>query len=82
MVSCANMPRPSGTRARPRRAISCTRRREMSAPSYTTRPEAAGTSPVMARRVVVLPAPLAPMRHTSSPGSTVRSTPFTARMPP
>jgi hypothetical protein len=36
----------------------------------------------MAFSVVVLPAPFAPMRQTTSPGSTVRSTPFTARMPP
>src|SRR5215467_6399908 len=36
----------------------------------------------MPLRVVVLPAPLAPMRHTSSPCSTVRSIPLTAWMPP
>ena len=41
-----------------------------------------GNRPQMARRVVLLPAPFAPMRHTSSPSSTWRSMPFTARIPP
>ena len=40
------------------------------------------TRPVIALSVVVLPAPLAPIRHTSSPSPTARSMPFTARMPP
>ncbi len=43
---------------------------------------AAGWVPVMAFSVVVLPAPLAPMRLTSSPFITSKDTPFTAWMPP
>ena len=35
-----------------------------------------------ARSVVLLPAPLAPIRQTSSPSRTSRSMPFTARIPP
>ncbi len=45
-------------------------------------PSFSGSSPVMAFIVVVLPAPLEPMRVTSSPSRTSNSTPFTAWMPP
>src|SRR6266480_4173672 len=41
-----------------------------------------GISRQIAFRVEVLPAPLAPIRHTSSPSSTAKSIPLTARMPP
>ncbi|KAI1697406.1 hypothetical protein Ddc_19716 [Ditylenchus destructor] len=43
---------------------------------------ASGGSPVTALSVVVLPAPLAPIRQTSSPWRTSKSTPLTAWMPP
>ena len=39
---------------------------------------AAGNKPEIAFRVVVLPAPLAPIRATSWPRPTVSDTPFTA----
>ena len=52
--------------------------REMSVPANTTRPAAAGTSPEMARRVDVFPAPLGPMMATTSPSPTSREIPFTA----
>ena len=45
-------------------------------------PAAAGCRPVMAFSVVVLPAPLAPIRLTSSPSWTSKETPLTAWMPP
>ena len=45
-------------------------------------PPAAGWVPVIAFSVVVLPAPLAPIRLTSSPSWTSNETPLTAWMPP
>ena len=68
MVSCANTPRPSGTRARPRRD-QLERRRAgdvlaVVADRARARPAA---GPQMPFSVVVLPAPLAPIRQTSSP---------------
>ena len=53
-----------------------------SVPSSKMEPEAAGSRPEMAWRVVVLPAPLAPIRDTSSPSATVREMPFRAWMAP
>ena len=53
----------------------------MSVPSNRTDPWA-GTNPVMASIVVVLPAPLGPMRPTSDPALTSRSKLSTARLPP
>ena len=46
------------------------------------RPAAGFTSPAMVRRVVDLPAPLAPMRVTISRSGTSKVIPFTASMPP
>ena len=40
------------------------------------------TSPAMARRVELLPAPLAPIRVTISPSGTSKEMPLTASMPP
>ena len=40
------------------------------------------TSPAMARRVVLLPAPLAPMRVTMDFSGTSKLIPFTASIPP
>jgi hypothetical protein len=45
-------------------------------------PGARGTSPEMARSVVVLPAPLPPMSVTIWPASTLSVTPCSAWMPP
>ena len=77
------MPRPSGTSTMPvahelvRRPSSAS-----AAPSKRTSPPAAGTRPVMARSVVVLPAPLAPMSVTISPCPSVSETPFSAWIAP
>ena len=49
-----------------------------STPSKVMEPDAAFSSPVMVRSVVVLPAPLAPMRETISPSFTVSETPSSA----
>src|SRR5258708_297021 len=46
----------------------------MSAPVKMTWPARLGISPEIARRVVVLPAPLRPSSTTNCPGSTVRET--------
>ena len=51
-------------------------------PMNSMSPPAAGWVPVIAFSVVVLPAPLAPIRLTSSPSRTSNDTPFTAWMPP
>jgi hypothetical protein len=40
------------------------------------------TSPVSARRLVVLPAPLAPIRLTIDPAGTLNDRPFTASTVP
>ena len=45
-------------------------------------PAARGTRPITARRVEVFPAPLAPIRPTDWPGSTVKLTDVTAETPP
>ena len=66
----------------PRSTISCAGTRVMSSPSITTLPLLAGVSPVIARRVVDLPAPLEPISVTTSPSSTVSETPFSASIPP
>ena len=54
--------RPSGTMATPRATISSGRSPSIRRPSRTISPAASRASPVMARSVVVLPAPFAPMR--------------------
>ncbi len=54
----------------------------MSSPPRSTRPPWASRKPVTTSKRVVLPAPLWPMRPTTSPGSTARSTPSTATIPP
>src|SRR3954471_12732442 len=47
----------------------------MSRPVNLTLPVRCGTSPMIARSVVVLPAPLRPMTQTASPAATVSDTP-------
>jgi len=47
-------------------------------PKYSMSPPWMGKVPVMAFMVVVLPAPLEPMRDTNSPSCTSKSTPLTA----
>ena len=51
-------------------------------PRNRTSPEAAGTRPMMARSVVDLPAPLAPISVTISPAPSVNETPFKASIAP
>ena len=82
MVMRVNVPRPSGTITSP-----CLTRSQapcplMDLPMNSMSPAAAGCVPVMALSVVVLPAPLAPIRLTSSPWRTSKLTPLTAWMPP
>ena len=54
----------------------------MSWPPKLIRPELAGVSPEIERRVVDLPAPFDPIRVTTSPSSTVSDTPFRASIEP
>ena len=61
------MPRPSGACDRPSETRWCPGILVISAPSNRTRPRRAGRTPEIIFRVVVLPAPLAPMRATISP---------------
>ena len=75
--------RPSGTSTSPLRTSRCVgigagRLAVDSAPRR--RPD--GTSPMIARSVVVLPAPLAPISVTISPSSSVSETPLSAWIAP
>ena len=76
------MPRPSGACPMPRTTRRSARIRVMSAPSKTIEPWATGRSPEIARMVVVLPAPLAPISATTSPSLTVRLIPCSAWIRP
>jgi len=76
------MPRPSGTWITPRRTISCGARRVISSPSSQMLPAAARSSPEIARRALVLPAPFAPISVTICPASTRREMPCSASMAP
>ncbi|MBV6517436.1 MAG: hypothetical protein HPKKFMNG_03165 [Planctomycetes bacterium] len=69
-VRLGKMPRPSGAMTSPCRTSSCAGLREMSWPWYSTRPERGRSRPQMVLSVVVLPAPLQPMRVTTSPAWT------------
>ena len=68
-------------RASPRRARACGGRPVRSSPSSSTRP-CERTKPVIASMKVVLPAPFGPIRPTSCPSPTSRSTSTTACTPP
>ena len=74
--------RPSGTWARPSSIILLGAVLRRSVPSSIMEPLSAGTRPLIVCRVVVLPAPLAPMRETSSPSLTSSEMPFMARTAP
>ena len=73
----AKTPRPSGTRANPRRTSVWVGIPRIDSPNSSICPPQA-KSPVRALSVVVLPAPLAPISVTSSPGLTSKSIPLTA----
>ncbi len=76
------MPRPSGTCAMPSATISCGATPVIDVPASRTVPRDGRTSPEIARRVVVLPAPFAPISVTTWPSSTEKLTPLSAWMPP
>jgi hypothetical protein len=67
--------RPSGQCAMPARRISWAGRPSMRASRKVTGPRGAAGARRWSSAVVVLPAPLAPSRHTSSPAATRRLTP-------
>ena len=74
--------RPSGTCAMPRVTIRFALVFNRFWPLNMMLPDLAGTSPVMVCRVVVLPAPFAPISDTISPSSTCRLMSLTASMAP
>src|SRR5436309_8085284 len=80
-LSSAKSPRPSGTCATPARATASGLLCAICLPSNTISP-VCRTVPDTARRVVVLPAPLAPSRVTISPSATVSETPCRALIGP
>ena len=75
-------PRPSGAWIRP--SIDPVVRLDPGdvRPSNHTEPDVSGRSPEIARIIVVLPAPLAPSRVTSSPSRTTSETPCSASIRP
>src|SRR3984893_2279266 len=73
-VRSGKMPLSSGEKASPRRAISWVRRPWMSSSRSRIRPARGRRYPMIVRRVVDLPAPLRPTRHTTSPSFTSRDT--------
>ena len=76
------MPRPSGTCDSPSATISCAGRPPIWRPSNATVPADGFTRPEIARSVVVLPAPFAPISAHTWPASTLNDTPLSAWMPP
>ncbi len=69
------MPRSSGQKATPARAIFSGAKPISSRPSNRIDPLRLATSPMIERSVVVLPAPLRPSSVTTSPGCTLNVTP-------
>ena len=80
--SSPKMRRPSGTSAIPARAIDSGERPRTDRPDRRTSPAAVRTTPMIACSVVDLPAPFGPIRPTSSPRPTSRSSPRTAGTEP
>src|SRR5581483_11887985 len=72
----AKMPRSSGQKAIPWRAIRYGWSAIVSVPAIFTEPLRFGVSPIPDFRVVLLPAPLRATSVTSSPARTSRSTPW------
>ena len=81
-VSVGKIRRSSGTHPTPARVISCVAWCVTSTPSKLMRPRLAGVNPRIERKVVVLPAPLAPSSPTTSPSSTASDTPNSAWVSP
>src|ERR1700722_1313839 len=71
----AKMPRSSGQKAMPARAMSFEAREINSRPPNRTEPVRRDTIPMIDLRVVVLPAPLRPSSVTTSPARTAKLTP-------
>jgi hypothetical protein len=76
------MRRSSGTQPIPARAISWVGRPVISVPSKRIAPPRGGVRPRIERRVVVLPAPLAPSRLTTSPAPTFSEGPNSTWLSP
>ena len=74
--------RASGTWAMPRATTCEDARPSTRSPANSMRPARSGKSPEMARRVVVFPAPLLPIRATVSPSRTSSEASCTAVMSP
>jgi hypothetical protein len=72
MLMAENSRRPSGTWAMPALTKSAGAARVMSLPLTSIRPPLGVSKPERQRSKVVLPAPLEPMMHTSSPAPTSR----------
>ena len=70
--------RPSGAWDTPWKTISCAGTPWIDLPLMRTSPSRGRSSPLTVRKVVVLPAPLAPIRATISPGSMESEMPFSA----
>ena len=86
-VRLAKQWRPSSTEARPARTSTSHRVRGVSRPSKTmlppvTRPRSAGSRLAIARRSVVLPAPLGPTIARISPRASCSETSCSPTMPP
>jgi hypothetical protein len=77
-VRSGNTRRPSGTWAMPAATTRSGGSRSMRVPSKRISPDVSRARPEMARRVVVLPAPLAPMMVTMPPSGTSSETPLRA----
>ena len=75
-------PRPSGDWPMPAITRLCPASLLMSLPSKVTVPDVSGRRPEMVFRVVVFPAPFAPMRVTISPSSTSSEMPLIASILP
>src|SRR5271166_1446262 len=78
----AKMPRSSGQKAMPARAIALDGSRMVSLPRKRMLPWRFGTRPMIDFIVVVLPAPLRPSSVTTSPSRTSNSTPCSTWLSP
>ena len=70
--------RPSGACETPMKTISCAGIAFSDLPLMRISPSRGRSSPLTVRRVVLLPAPLAPISATISPGATESEMPFSA----
>ena len=85
VVRCSKTRRPSNTCTRPSLVISCARMPSMRRPASSiaplvTSPRSDRSTPEIAFKVVVLPAPLAPRSVVIEPSRTSIDTPLSTRM--